>query len=318
MSPVSLALENRMQKTLSHLVSFHGVGLHSGRAVSMTIKPAQPGHGIVFKRVDVIGKDNVIPARHDMIVDTKLCTVIGNEAGVSVGTIEHLMAAFAGCHIDNALVEVDAPELPIMDGSARDFTARFDEAGIVTQGAPRKAIRILKEVTVGDGVKTASLSPSALPVYAGMIDFDHRQIGRQHHEIKLVNGNFRHDLADCRTFCLAQDVDAMRRAGLALGGSLNNAVVVDEAGVMNEEGLRCTDEFVRHKLLDAIGDLYLAGGLIIGRYEAARPGHDLNAALLAALFADESAYEMVDLYIDLDEAEQAPYETTQSRETAAA
>lgn len=308
-----------MQKTLSHSVSFSGIGLHTGRAVTMQVRPAPVGHGIVFKRIDVIGKDNLVPARFDAIADTRLCTVIGNEDGVTVGTVEHLMAAFAGCGIDNALVEVDAPELPVMDGSARDFVETFDAAGIVAQGAPRKAIRILKDIIVKDGAKRASLKPSSLPVYAGTIEYAHPEIGTQSYEMKLVNGNFRHDLADCRTFCLAGDVEAMRRAGLALGGSLSNAVVVDETGVMNEDGLRCTDEFIRHKLLDAIGDLFLAGGPVVGRYDAVRPGHDLNAKLLAALFADESAYEIVDLYVDLEEADKDIYpKDAKIREKAAA
>src|SRR5690606_4554646 len=155
----------------------------------------------------------------------------------------------------------------------------------------RKAIRILKEIVVEDGAKRAALKPANVPVYAARLEYDHAQIGTQSFETKLVNGNFRHDLADCRTFCLAADVEAMRRAGLALGGSLHNAIVVDGTGVMNEEGLRCTDEFVRHKILDAIGDLALAGGVMVGRYDAVRPGHDLNAKLLAALLKDESAYE---------------------------
>jgi UDP-3-O-[3-hydroxymyristoyl] N-acetylglucosamine deacetylase len=296
-----------MQKTLSQPVSFYGIGLHTGRAVTMTVKPAAANHGIVFKRVDVTNKDNIIPARHANVVDTRLCTVIGNQDGVSVGTIEHVMAAFAGCGIDNALVEVDAPELPIMDGSAREFTERFDQAGIAAQAAPRKALKIKKDIVVTDGAKRASLTPSSLPVYAGTIEFDHAAIGVQTYEMKLVNGNFRHDMADCRTFCMAEDVEAMRKAGLALGGSLHNAIVVDDIGVMNEDGLRCTDEFIRHKLLDAIGDLYLAGGLIIGRYDAVRPGHDLNAKLVAALLADDSAYEIVDLYVDLEEAEKGAY-----------
>ncbi len=296
-----------MQKTLSQPVSFYGIGLHTGRAVTMTVKPAAASHGIVFKRVDVTNKDNIIPARHANVVDTRLCTVIGNQDGVSVGTIEHVMAAFAGCGIDNALVEVDAPELPIMDGSAKEFTERFDRAGIVAQAAPRKALKIKKDIVVTDGAKRASLTPSSLPVYAGTIEFDHAAIGVQTYEMKLVNGNFRHDMADCRTFCMAEDVEAMRKAELALGGSLHNAIVVDDIGVMNEDGLRCTDEFIRHKLLDAIGDLYLAGGLIIGRYDAVRPGHDLNAKLVAALLADDSAYEIVDLYVDLEEAEKGAY-----------
>ncbi|MCB1530962.1 MAG: UDP-3-O-acyl-N-acetylglucosamine deacetylase [Rhodospirillales bacterium] len=292
-----------MQHTLRHKIDIQGTGLHSGKAVHLSLKPAPSGHGVVFKRTDITGKNPLIPAKWDHVVDTRLCTVIGNSDGVTVGTIEHLMSALRGCGVDNVLVEVDAPEVPVMDGSAAPFVERIEEAGLQVQSMPRRAIRILKEITVRDGDKKVTLSPSAVPVFSGQIDFEHPDVGTQRHEVKLVNGNFKHDIADCRTFGFLAEVEAMQAAGLALGGSLENAVVLDESGVINPEGLRCADEFIRHKLLDAIGDLYLAGGPVLGAYEGIRGGHALNNKVLRALFADPSAYEIVDLFVDVDEAD---------------
>lgn len=267
----------------------------------MCIVPAPVNHGIVFKRVDITDKNNQIPAKWDHVVDTRLCTVIGNEEGVTLSTIEHVMAALAGCGIDNAVVEVDGPEMPIMDGSSQPFVEAIDRAGIEKQAVPRRAIKVLKEIEVKEDGKTVRLSPSAVPVYAGQIEYDNDFIGTQRFEIKLVNGNFRHDLADCRTFCLRQDVEMMQANGLALGGSLDNAVVIDDSGIMNKDGLRCDNEMIRHKLLDAIGDVALAGGLVIGAYDGARIGHAMNNKLLRALFADDTAWEYADLYVDFEE-----------------
>ncbi len=296
-----------MQHTLKDIVKISDIGLHSGKIVNITIYPAISDQGIVFKRVDVTDQDNVIPATWDNVVDTRLCTVIGNDNGVTVATIEHLMAAFRGCGIDNATVEIDAGEVPIMDGSSTQFIALFDEVGVQAQSQPRRAIRILKDVTYTENGSTVTLSPSQVPVYGGQIEYDHPTIGSQHFEIKLVNGNFKHDLADCRTFCLLQDVEMMQANGLALGGSLDNAIVVDDNGVMNEEGLRCHDEFIRHKLLDAVGDLSLCGGLFLGRYEGLRAGHAMNNKALRALFADDSAWDIVDLYVEFEEGDNHLY-----------
>ncbi len=296
-----------MQHTLKQTVQISDIGLHSGAMVHVIIKPANTDTGIVFKRVDVEDKDNVIPAKWDHVVDTRLCTVIANTAGVSVGTIEHLMAAFQGCHIDNAIVEIDAAEVPILDGSSLQFTKAFDEVGVQVQGKPRKAIRVLKEVTYIEGDKKVVLSPNDVPVYGGSISFDNETIGTQSYEVKLLNGNFKHDLADCRTFCMLKDVEMMQANGLALGGSLDNAIVVDDNGVMNEDGLRCQDEFIRHKLLDAIGDLSLCGGLFLGRYESHKAGHDMNNKALHALFANQDAWELIDLYVDIEEGDKSPY-----------
>ena len=298
-----------MQRTLKKPANISDIGLHSGKMVNVTIHPAGTDHGVVFKRVDITDKDNMIPAKWDRVVDTRLCTVLGNDYGATVGTVEHLMAALRGCGIDNALVEIDAAEVPILDGSSDQFIKIFEEVGIQVQGLPRRAIRVLKEVTYTDGDRSVTLSPSHVPTYAGQIDYDNPVIGSQRHEIKLVNGNFKHDLADCRTFCLLDDVEKMQANGLALGGSLDNAVVVDGNGVLNEEGLRCQDEFIRHKLLDAIGDLALSGGLFLGHYEGIRSGHEMNNRALRALFADDTAWDVVDLYLEIDEVDNNLYKS---------
>ena len=287
-----------MQRTLKHKIDFEGIGLHSGKIVKMTVYPAVADHGIVFVRSDITDKNNVIPAKYDHVVDTKLCTVIGNEAGATVGTIEHLMAAFRGCGIDNALVEIDSPEVPVMDGSSSAFVAAFDDVGLAVQDKPRRAIRILKEVTIEKDGKRATLRPGSVSTFIGEIDFDHPAIGKQRHEVTLLNGNFRHDIADARTFGFKHEVEMLRSMGLAQGGSLDNAIVLDEASVLNEDGLRFEDEFIRHKVLDAIGDTALAGGPIIGTYEGEKIGHELTNLLLRKLFATEGAWVYEDVYLD--------------------
>jgi UDP-3-O-[3-hydroxymyristoyl] N-acetylglucosamine deacetylase len=250
-------------------------------------------HGIVFRRTDV-GID--IPARFDRVVDTRLATVLA-DSDARIGTIEHVMAALAGCGIDNAVVEIDGPEPPILDGSASPFVFLLDCAGVVAQEAPRTTIEIRRPIWVSDGEAFAELRP---PV-AGMvgldmalsIDFPAVAIGRQALSLRLTPDTFRHELARARTFTLAQEIDQLRAAGLARGGSLESAVVVDQARVLNVTGLRMPDEFVRHKLLDAVGDLALAGAPLHGRFIAHRSGHTLNHRLLQALFADRSAWQEI-------------------------
>lgn len=284
------------QQTLATSVEMEGVGLHSGRLVSLRLCPAKAGSGITFVRTDITEADNcdpVIPARWDNVSDTRLCTVIANAHGISVGTVEHLMAALRGCGIDNARIELDGPEVPVMDGSSAPFIAAIDRAGIAVQNAPRTVIEILKEIEVKRGEKYVRLSPHNGFAFSGRIAFAHPDIGDQRYDITLLNGNFRHDIAEARTFGFLHEVRFMREQGLALGGSLENAVVLDEQKVLNSEGLRYEDEFIRHKLLDAIGDLYLAGAPVRGLYEGNCPGHALNNALLHALFADKSAYRIV-------------------------
>lgn len=283
-----------MQHTIQKEATTAGTGLHSGAAINLALKPAPAGHGIVFVRTDLQG-DNRIPALWDKVTDTRLCTVISNSSGASIGTIEHLMAALRGCAIDNILIELNGPEVPAMDGSSKPFVDMIDKAGIAAQNAPRRAIRILKEVTVEEGDKTVTLKPAEEFIFAGEINFDHPDIGRQRYEIKLLNGNFRHDLADSRTFGFFHEVEMMRKAGLARGGSLDNAIVLDKDKVMNPEGLRHSNEFIRHKLLDAIGDLYLAGAPVLGAYEGVKAGHAMNNAVLRKLFASQDAFEVIEL-----------------------
>lgn len=287
-----------MQRTLNTSAHISGIGLHSGKPVSLSICPAKTGQGIVFIRTDVKDKNNVVPALWNYVVDTQLCTVIGNPEGARVATIEHLMAALRGCGIDNAVISLDGPEVPIMDGSAKPFVDLIEKAGTITQAAPRRAIRLLKEVTVEQDGKRVTLSPDDSSVFGGEIAFDHTAIGVQYFETKLLNGNFKDDIADARTFGFLHEVEWMRKNGLGLGGSLDNAIVLNEEGVMNPDGLRHENEFIRHKLLDAIGDLYLAGGPILGAYDSSRMGHAINNAVLRALFARPDAWEWVDLYED--------------------
>src|SRR5271165_1490913 len=281
------------QHTLKASISCVGIGLHSGQRVSMTLRPAPVDHGIVFRRTD-IGVD--IPARFDRVVDTRLATVLA-DSDARIGTIEHVMAALAGCGIDNAVVEIDGPEPPILDGSAAQFVFLLDCAGVVVQDAPRATIEILRPVRVTDGDAFAELRPP-VPGIASLdmalsIDFPAVAIGRQALSVRLTPENFRLELARARTFTLAEEVAQLRAAGLAQGGSLENAVVVDQARVLNVAGLRMPDEFVRHKLLDAVGDLALAGAPLLGRFVAHRSGHTLNHRLLRAVFADRSAWREI-------------------------
>lgn len=283
------------QRTLKSRIPCVGIGVHSGRRVCLTLLPAPAGHGIVFRRTD-IHRD--IPATYNRVVDTKLCTTIG-EGSARVGTIEHLMAALAGAGVDNVLIEVDGPEVPIMDGSAAPFSFLLECAGIISLEAPRKVIEILGPVRVADGKAFAELRPfenrgpqPAIPTLdlEVSIDFAEAAIGRQSRALRLTPENFREAVAPARTFALASDIDHLRDLGFAKGGSLDNAIVVDGPRILNPGGLRMKDEFVAHKLLDAVGDLALAGAALHGRFIANRPGHGLNNKLLKALFARQAAW----------------------------
>jgi len=260
----------------------------------MTLHPAEAGSGIVFLRTDVRADTGTVPARWRNVVDTRMATTVANEAGVSVATIEHLMAALAGSGVDNALVELSGPEVPIMDGSAAPFVFLIECAGLCAQDAPRRAIEVLKPVSVGDGKRGVSIRPATSFAVAFEIDFDSEAVARQSLSLKLVNGTFKADIARARTFGFEHEVTALRAAGLALGGSLENAVVVRGDTVLNADGLRYADEFVRHKILDCVGDLYLAGAPVIGAVDCARSGHALNHRLLVHLFADDSAWRWTD------------------------
>ncbi len=281
-----------MQNTLATSATFVGFGLHSGQPVRMTVRPAPADHGIWFRRTDLDGA--LIPARWNAVPPARLCTVIENAEGVAVSTIEHVMAALAGSAVHNALIDIDGGEVPILDGSAAQFVAGFLEAGIEELDAPVRAIRVLKTIEVRDGDALARLEPAEMLEIDFRIDFAEAAIGLQSRSLNMANGAFVRELSDSRTFCRQADVDAMRANGLALGGTLENAVVFDGARVLSPGGLRHADEPVRHKMLDAVGDLALAGGPVLGRYTGIRAGHALTNRLLRALFADPSAYRLVD------------------------
>jgi len=279
-----------MQATLSRSISFTGVGLHGGKPARMAIRPAPPGAGVWFCRVDVSDRDQMIPARFDAVSDTRLCTVLSNGAGVGVSTVEHVMAALAGCGVDNALIDIDGPEIPIMDGSAQTFVDAIQTAGLAFTAAPRRALRILAPVVAERGDARAELHPADAFSMDFAIAFEDQAIGAQRHALTLEGDAFANELADCRTFTRLAEIEQLRAHGLAQGGSLDNAVVVDGARVLNPGGLRRPDEFVRHKMLDAVGDLALAGGPVIGRYVGVKAGHALTNTLLRALFARPDAW----------------------------
>jgi UDP-3-O-[3-hydroxymyristoyl] N-acetylglucosamine deacetylase len=282
----------RLQHTLASAVEFHGAGVHTGRTVSGRIEPARADTGVCFVRTDVADRDPEIHARAECVIETRLGTVIANAAGVCVSTVEHLMAALCGLDVDNAVVFIDGPEAPIMDGSCEPFVRLIDQAGRRALGRPRRVIEILEPVVVTDGDKRAALLPADDFEVAVEIRFDDPAIGVQRLDLTLDEAVFRRELADARTFGFLHEVDALRAMGLARGGSLENAIVIDQGAVLNPEGLRRPDEFVRHKMLDAIGDLYLLGGPILGRFESCCGGHALNNALARAVAAAPTAWRV--------------------------
>ena len=283
-----------MQKTLRSAISFHGVGLHSGAPVHLRLVPAESGRGLWFRRTDVAPAVSLIPAMWNAVEQVELCTRIRNSAGVTISTIEHVMAAVAGCGIHNLTIEVDGPEVPILDGSSAPFVEAILAAGLEDQSGRVRALQVLDMVEVRNGPAYARLEPAEALEIDFQIDFSDAAIGRQSKRLSLANGTFVHELCDSRTFCRASDVEAMHARGLALGGTYENAVVVDGADVLSPGGLRHADEAVRHKMLDALGDLALAGAPILGRYTGVRAGHALTNALLRALFARPGAIRMVE------------------------
>lgn len=288
-------MEFAVQATLKSSIILVGAGLHSGRPARLCVMPAPADFGIEFRRVDITDKDNRIPARFDMVNDTQLCTRLSNNFGVEVATVEHLMAALAGCGVHNAIVEIDGPEVPIMDGSSERFVKEILSVGVVELGAPVKVLRILKAVSVSDGDAFAELSPSDDFEIDFEIAFEDIAIGEQHHSLNMKNGSFVRELSNCRTFCMFSDVEYMKSIGLARGGSLANAIVIDDGNVLNPEGYRREDECVRHKMLDALGDLALAGVPVIGRYHGVRAGHRMTNLLLHAVFAAPDSFEIVEV-----------------------
>ena len=279
------------QRTFKQRATIDGVGLHSGNSVRITLCPAPPDSGIVFERIDLSPRVE-IPALAEYVVDTVLNTSLGT-GGARVGTVEHLMAALAGCGIDNARIEVDGPEIPILDGSSVLFVQLIREAGVKEQPATRRYLHVKRPVVVQDGDKFARLVPAARFSCRYTIDFKHPLITDQRFEVELGEKAFRKEIARARTFGFKRDVERLHAAGLARGGSLLNAVVVDDFHILNPEGLRYPDEFVRHKILDAIGDLSLIGMPVLGRLEAVKSGHALNHQLVRRALSEPGACEVV-------------------------
>lgn len=295
-------LRHIKQTTLGNKVSCSGIGLHSGSQVNMTIYPANADTGILFRRLDVPKEAALVPARYDAVCETRLGTTICNKHGVAVATIEHLMAAIWGVGIDNAVIELDGPEVPIMDGSSEPFVFMLECAGLVSLAAPRKVLRVLKtievrEITAGNE-SIARVRPNVEGeegcILGIEIEFNNPVIKQQRSQYDFREVTFKQTLSRARTFGFEHEVAALRTMGLALGGSLDNAIVVGKKAILNHDGLRYSDEFVRHKALDCLGDLYLAGCRIDARFEFLRPGHGINNKLLHALLADESAFVMTE------------------------
>ena len=280
------------QKTLADQIEFQGIGLHSGIKAKLIVKPSKPNTGIVFKRIDIKNKDNIIKANFKNVEDPILCTKIKNESGVSVSTVEHLMAAFYGEGIDNALVEIDSSEVPIMDGSALDFVDAIKSVGIEEQNQPRKFIKVLKKVELTDGEKFISIEPLNNDL---IIDFEliykNPLIRTRRKEFKLSNDDLS-SIYSSRTFCLYEDIDNIKRMGLAKGGSLDNAIVVQGDKILNEDGLRNRHEFVYHKILDCLGDIMLSGNRIFGHIITSQGGHALTNKLLKKFFSEKGNWSL--------------------------
>ena len=290
------------QRTVKNAIHCRGVGLHSGAKTSLVLRPAPPDSGIVFQRTDAAGAGAAIAADWRNAVESSLCTTLTNGEGISIGTVEHLMAACAGAELDNVVVELDGPEVPIMDGSAAPFLVLIECAGLVEQDAARRAIKILKPVQIGDESRSAALIPDHGFSMSFEIDFASKAVSRQDMSLVVDAESFKAELARARTFGFLQDLDRMRAAGLARGGSLDNAIVVSGDAILNEGGLRYADEFVRHKLLDALGDLYLIGHPIVGAFSAHKSGHALNNQLVRQVLAQRDAWE----WVSYEGTEEAP------------
>jgi UDP-3-O-[3-hydroxymyristoyl] N-acetylglucosamine deacetylase len=280
-----------LQKTLKQEIRCFSVGLHSGRKVGMTIRPAGIDEGIVFVRKDLQQSNRISASVHN-VADTTLATTLGTN-GTRVLTVEHLLSAFNGMGVDNALVEVDTFEVPIMDGSALPFVSSIRDSGLKNQNKAKKYLVIRKPISISDGECTAMFKPSPRFEITYKIDFNHPAVGRQSYHVVLSNGAYEREICAARTFGFLRDVEYLQAKGLALGGSLSNAVVLDDEKVINKEGLRCPDEFVKHKILDAIGDLYLIGTPIIGHFVAYKSGHKLNIQLLKELQANEDCWDVL-------------------------
>lgn len=281
-----------MQTTIQNPISCYGIGLHSGRKTQVTLKPAKPNTGVVFVRTDVSELDNIIQASYKMVYDVTLSTCIQNSANVSIGTIEHIMAAIWGSGISNLIIEVDGPEVPIMDGSSKPFVFMLECAGTRQQNAPKKQLKILKEIVLIDKNSEVIVKPSSETIVNVTIDFTSPAIGKQSHAYSS-NSSFRDEIADSRTFGFMHEHKYLQERGMNLGASLENAIGIDNDVILNPEGLRHENEFARHKLLDLLGDLFTAGGNFIGHLDGYKTSHSLNNKLLHKIFENPYAYQWI-------------------------
>ena len=282
------------QKTINQDITFNGIGLHSGLAVTMTVKPAAPNTGIIFKRID-LKENNVVVPNIFNVSSAVFCTTISNDHGASVSTIEHLMGALYGSGIDNALIEIDNQEVPILDGSAKLFVEAISKIGIKNSDTPIKIIKILKKIEFVDGNKTITIEPSKISLD---IDFELKYknefIGTQRNSVKVFESDLS-DIYNSRTFCLFEDIEKLKELGLAKGGTIDNAIVVKDNQVLNQNGLRNQKEFVNHKILDCMGDLYLAGYKIIGKIVCSQGGHKLTNQLLRKVFENDENFSLIEI-----------------------
>jgi len=282
------------QKTINRNITFKGVGLHSGANVTMTVKPAKPNSGILFKRID-LKENNIIVPNIFNVSSAVFCTTIANENGVSISTIEHLMGALYGLGIDNVLVEIDNQEVPILDGSAKIFIEEISKVGIKNSEAPIKIIKIEKKIEFNDGKKTISIEPSKVSLDIDFeLKYENDLIGTQRNLVNVFESDLT-DIYNSRTFCLFEDIEKLKEMGLAQGGSLDNAIVVKDNKILNEEGLRNKKEFVNHKILDCMGDLYLAGYKIIGKIVCSQGGHKLTNQLLRKVFQQDENFSLIEI-----------------------
>ena len=282
------------QKTIKDVITIHGVGLHTGKIAHMKLKPAEPNTGVIFKRTDLKENNFVIPGVYN-VSNAVFCTTVSNDYGVSISTIEHLMGALYGMGIDNILIEIDNEELPILDGSAKNFVNEINKVGIKKSEIPIKIIKIEKKITLEDGVKSISIEPSKISLDIDFeIKYENSLIGTQRNIIKVYETDLT-DIYDSRTFCLYEDVAKLKKMNLAKGGTLNNAVVVKDNKILNKEGLRNEKEFVNHKILDCMGDLYLSGYKIIGKLICSQGGHRLTNQLLRKVFEDNQNFSIIEV-----------------------
>tara|TARA_B100000989_G_scaffold287947_1_gene258122 strand:- start:99 stop:971 length:873 start_codon:yes stop_codon:yes gene_type:complete len=289
---INILNRSKNQQTIAETLFIKGIGLHSGKTVSMQLCPAEADYGIKFIRKD-LNSNNVIKALWSNVSNTKLSTTISNQNGISVSTIEHLMSALSGLHIDNLKIEINGPEVPIMDGSSINFVNLIDSTAIKNLNKKRKILKVKKNIKIVKDDCSVELKPNNQFSIDFEINFPSKLVNHQSCQLQLINGNYKTDIASARTFGFEKDVDMLRSNGLALGGSLENAVVVGENKILNSDGLRFKDEFVRHKILDSIGDLYLAGAPIQGYFLGNKSGHYLNNMLLRSLFSNNNNYEYI-------------------------